>query len=168
MNYPKIGIRPCIDGRWGGVRESLEKQTMGMAEAAKALIESNLRYPDGTAVQCVISETTIGGGAEAAKCANQFAAENVVATLSVTPCWCYGSETFDMDRIQSKLFGDLTEQSVPVRFILLQLWQLLHRRGFRLSQFTAMMFRIWMIQAFLLMLLRRFCALPVLQSALAG
>ena len=53
MNYPKIGIRPCIDGRWGGVRESLEKQTMGMAEAAKALIESNLRYPDGTAVQCV-------------------------------------------------------------------------------------------------------------------
>ncbi len=90
MNYPKIGIRPCIDGRWGGVRESLEKQTMGMAEAAKALIESNLRYPDGTAVQCVISETTIGGGAEAAKCANQFAAENVVATLSVTPCWCYG------------------------------------------------------------------------------
>ncbi|MDE6752152.1 MAG: L-fucose isomerase [Eubacterium sp.] len=97
MNYPKIGIRPCIDGRWGGVRESLEKQTMGMAEAAKALIEGNLRYPDGTAVQCVISETTIGGGAEAAKCANQFAAENVVATLSVTPCWCYGSETFDMD-----------------------------------------------------------------------
>lgn len=97
MNYPKIGIRPCIDGRWGGVRESLEKQTMGMAEAAKALIESNLRYPDGAAVQCVISETTIGGGAEAAKCANQFAAENVVATLSVTPCWCYGSETFDMD-----------------------------------------------------------------------
>lgn len=97
MNYPKIGIRPCIDGRWGGVRESLEKQTMGMAEAAKVLIESNLRYPDGTAVQCVISETTIGGGAEAAKCANQFAAENVVATLSVTPCWCYGSETFDMD-----------------------------------------------------------------------
>ena len=90
-------MRPCIDGRWGGVRESLEKQTMGMAEAAKALIESNLRYPDGTAVQCVISETTIGGGAEAAKCANQFAAENVVATLSVTPCWCYGSETFDMD-----------------------------------------------------------------------
>lgn len=97
MNYPKIGIRPCIDGRWGGVRESLEKQTMGMAQAAKELIESNLRYPDGSPVQCVISETTIGGGAEAAKCANQFSTENVVATLSVTPCWCYGSETFDMD-----------------------------------------------------------------------
>ncbi len=97
MNYPKIGIRPTIDGRWGGVRESLEVQTMGMAKSAKELIESNLFYPDGTPVQCVISDTTIGGGAEAAKCAEQFANENVVATLSVTPCWCYGSETFDMD-----------------------------------------------------------------------
>lgn len=97
MNYPKIGIRPTIDGRWGGVRESLEVQTMGMAKAAKELIEANLRYPDGTPVQCVISNTTIGGAAEAAKCAEQFSGENVVATLSVTPCWCYGSETFDMD-----------------------------------------------------------------------
>ncbi|MBR4241540.1 MAG: L-fucose isomerase, partial [Eubacterium sp.] len=97
MIYPKIGIRPVIDGRWGGVRESLEAQTMGMANAAKELIESNLRYPDGTPVQCVISKTTIGGGAEAAKCAEQFSQENVSATLSVTPCWCYGSETFDMD-----------------------------------------------------------------------
>ncbi|MDE7353684.1 MAG: L-fucose isomerase [Acetatifactor sp.] len=97
MQYPKIGIRPVIDGRWGGVRESLEKQTMGMAEAAAALIEANVRYPDGERVQCVISTTTIGGGAEAARCAEQFAKENVTATLSVTPCWCYGSETFDMD-----------------------------------------------------------------------
>ena len=97
MLYPKIGIRPVIDGRWGGVRESLEVQTMGMAQSAKKLIEENLKYPDGTPVQCVISNTTIGGGAEAAKCADQFATENVVATLSVTPCWCYGSETFDMD-----------------------------------------------------------------------
>lgn len=97
MTYPKIGIRPTIDGRWGGVRESLEAQTMGMATAAKALIEENLHYPDGTPVQCVLSPTTIGGGAEAAKCAEYFAGENVVATLTVTPCWCYGSETFDMD-----------------------------------------------------------------------
>ena len=97
MLYPKIGIRPVIDGRWGGVRESLEAQTMGMAKAAQTLIEGSLRYPDGTKVQCVLCETTIGGGAEAAKCAEQFASENVVATLSVTPCWCYGSETFDMD-----------------------------------------------------------------------
>lgn len=97
MLYPKIGIRPVIDGRWGGVRESLEIQTMGMAEAAAKLISEKLRYPDGTPVQCVISETTIGGGAEAAKCEDQFSKENVVATLSVTPCWCYGSETFDMN-----------------------------------------------------------------------
>ena len=97
MLYPRIGIRPVIDGRWGGVRESLEAQTMGMAEAAAKLISENLRYPDGAPVQCVISETTIGGGAEAAKCEDQFSKENVVATLSVTPCWCYGSETFDMN-----------------------------------------------------------------------
>lgn len=97
MMYPKIGIRPVIDGRWGGVRESLEKQTYSMAQAAARLIEDNLRYPDGTGVQCVISNTTIGGGAEAARCAEQFAAENVTGTLSVTPCWCYGTETLDMD-----------------------------------------------------------------------
>ncbi len=97
MLYPKIGIRPTIDGRWGGVRESLEAQTMGMAEAAAKLISETLKYPDGTPVQCVISDTTIGGGAEAAKCEEQFSKENVVATLSVTPCWCYGSETFDMN-----------------------------------------------------------------------
>nr|WP_297301789.1 L-fucose isomerase [uncultured Oscillibacter sp.] len=97
MLYPKIGIRPVIDGRWGGIREGLEKQTMGMARAAAELICSSLKYPDGTPVQCVVSETTIGGGAEAAVCADQFSRENVTATLSVTPCWCYGTETFDMD-----------------------------------------------------------------------
>lgn len=97
MQYPKIGIRPAIDGRWGGVREGLEAQTMGMAKAAAELIQGALKYPDGTPVQCVISATTIGGGAEAARCAEQFSSENVTATLTVTPCWCYGSETFDMD-----------------------------------------------------------------------
>ncbi len=93
----KIGIRPVIDGRWGGVRESLEIQTMNMAKSAKKLISENVRYPDGTPVECVIGCTTIGGGAEAAQVAEQFSKENVVATLSVTPCWCYGTETFDMD-----------------------------------------------------------------------
>lgn len=97
MLYPKIGIRPVIDGRWGGVRESVEGKTMAMARAAAELI-GTLRYPDGTAVQTVISNTTIGGGAEAAACAEQFALENVTATLTVTPVWCYGMETFDMDR----------------------------------------------------------------------
>lgn len=97
MLYPKIGIRPTIDGRWGGVRESLEEQTMTMARKAKELIEQTLRYPDGTPVQCVIADSTIGGGAEAAACQDKFSTENVVATLTVTPCWCYGTETFDMD-----------------------------------------------------------------------
>ena len=96
MVYPKIGIRPVIDGRWGGVRESLEKQTMGMAESAKHLIET-LRYPDGTPLQAVIAPSTIGGGAEAARCEEYFGTQNVVATLTVTPCWCYGMETFDMN-----------------------------------------------------------------------
>lgn len=97
MTYPKIGIRPVIDGRWGGIRESLEAKTMAMARGAAALISGSLRYPDGTPVECVVASTTIGGGAEAARVADEFAAQNVVATLSVTPCWCYGTETFDMD-----------------------------------------------------------------------
>ncbi|MGB5823169.1 MAG: L-fucose isomerase [Proteocatella sp.] len=97
MMYPKIGIRPTIDGRWGGVRESLEVQTMAMATSAAEFISKNLKYPDGTPVQCTISDTTIGGGAEAASCAEKFSTQNVCATLTVTPCWCYGSETFDMD-----------------------------------------------------------------------
>ncbi|WP_243661456.1 hypothetical protein [Miniphocaeibacter halophilus] len=72
MNYPKIGIRPVIDGRWGGVRESLEIQTMNMAKNAKKLIEDNIKYADGTAVKCVIADSTIGGGAEAGKCAEKI------------------------------------------------------------------------------------------------
>ncbi len=97
MDNMKIGIRPVIDGRWGGVREGLEVQTMNMAKNAAKLIEENLRYLDGTPVQCVIGCTTIGSGAEAARVQEQFSKENVVATLSVTPCWCYGSETMDLD-----------------------------------------------------------------------
>lgn len=97
MNYPKIGIRPTIDGRWGGIREGLEEQTMGMAKAAAKLISDNLTYPDGTPVQCVIADSTIGGGAEAGKCAEKFGTEKVCATLTVTPCWCYGTETMDLD-----------------------------------------------------------------------
>lgn len=93
----RIGIRPIIDGRWGGIRESLEEQTMNMAINAKRLIEDNCFYSDGTPAQCVIADTTIGGSAEAARCAEKFALNNVVATLSVTPCWCYGSETMDTD-----------------------------------------------------------------------
>ena len=98
-DYPVIGIRPIIDGRRGplNVRGSLEEQTMNMAKTAKALFEENLRYSNGEPVKVVIADTTIGRVAEAAACAAKFKKEGVDITLSVTPCWCYGSETMDMD-----------------------------------------------------------------------
>jgi L-fucose isomerase len=98
----KIGIRPCIDGRRGGVCESLEERTMSMAKAAAALIEGNLRYMSGEAVKCVVADTCIGGVAEAAMCEDKFSREGVSATLSVTPCWCYGSETMDQNPLTIK------------------------------------------------------------------
>ena len=101
-NYPKIGIRPIIDGRRGGIRESLEEMTMGMARRVAALYREKLRYSDGTPVECVIADTTIGGVAEAAMAAEKFAGERVGAVLSVTPCWCYGCETIDMDPLMPK------------------------------------------------------------------
>ena len=102
--YPVIGIRPCIDGRRGplGVRESLEDQTMNMAKTAAALISENLKYSNGEPVKVVIADTTIGRVAEAAACADKFKKEGVDITLSVTPCWCYGSETMDMDPMTIK------------------------------------------------------------------
>lgn len=95
--YPKIGIRPIIDGRLGGIRESLEDTTMGMAKNVADLFSRELKYPDGSSVECVIAGTCIGGVKEAANCAEKFRRENVGVSLSVTPCWCYGSETMDMD-----------------------------------------------------------------------
>lgn len=95
--WPKIGIRPTIDGRMGGVRESLEEQTMNMAGSVVALLTSTLKNPDGTPVSCVVADSTIGRVAESAACAEKFRREGVGVTLTVTPCWCYGSETMDMD-----------------------------------------------------------------------
>jgi L-fucose isomerase len=97
MSYPAVGIRPTIDGRLGGVRESLEDQTMAQAQSVADLISSSIHYPDGSAVRCVIADTTIGGVTESAACAEKFKRENVGLSLTVTPCWCYGSETMDMD-----------------------------------------------------------------------
>ena len=99
---PKIGIRPTIDGRYGGVRESLEDQVMNMAKAAADLISSSLKYPNGEPVECVIADSCIGGVAESAACQEKFDAENVGVSLTVTPCWCYGSETMDMDPLRPK------------------------------------------------------------------
>ncbi len=95
--YPKIGIRPVIDGRRKGVRESLEAQTMGMAKRTVDFLSANLRYPDGSPVQCTIADTCIGGVAEASQTAEKFRRNGVGVSITVTPCWCYGSETMDMD-----------------------------------------------------------------------
>ncbi len=95
--YPKIGIRPTIDGRQGGIRESLEDKTMSLAKAVATLISTNLKNGDGSPVECVIADTTIGRVAEAAACAEKFEREGVGATITVTSCWCYGSETMDMN-----------------------------------------------------------------------
>lgn len=99
---PKIGIRPAIDGRRKGVRESLEGQTMAMAKSAAEFLAENLRHANGLPVECVIADTCIGGVAEAAEAADKFAREGVGVSLTVTPCWCYGSETMDMDPLIPK------------------------------------------------------------------
>jgi len=101
-DMPKIGIRPTIDGRLGGVRESLEEQTMNMARSVARLLTENLRHSNGLPVECVIAERCIGGVAEAAQAAAQFARQGVGVSLTVTPCWCYGSETMDMDPTMPK------------------------------------------------------------------
>ena len=97
MNHPKVGIRPTIDGRERGVRESLEAQVMTMAQTTASFISANLKYPDGQPVECVIADTCIGGVAEAAATAEKFERSGVGVSLTVTPAWCYGAETLDMD-----------------------------------------------------------------------
>ena len=99
-DYPVIGIRPTIDARRGvlGVRESLEEQTMNMAKSAAKLFRENLKYSNGEPVKVVIADSTIGRAPESAACADKFRKEGVDITLTVTPCWCYGAETMDMDR----------------------------------------------------------------------
>ena len=103
-DYPVIGIRPTIDGRRGPlkVRESLEVQTMNMALSVKKLFEENLFYSNGEPVKVIIADTTIGRVQEAALCEEKFRKEGVSITLTVTPCWCYGSETMDMDPMTIK------------------------------------------------------------------
>jgi L-fucose isomerase len=100
--YPKIGIRPIIDGRRRGIRESLEDMTMGLAKRVAEFYSENLCYPDGTPIECVIADTCIGGVKEAANCAEKFEKAGVGLSLSVTPCWCYGSETIDMNPLIPK------------------------------------------------------------------
>ncbi|HSV75251.1 MAG TPA: L-fucose isomerase [Chthonomonadales bacterium] len=99
---PRIGIRPTIDGRYGGVRESLEGQVMAMARATADLLTANVRHACGLPVECVTADTCIGGLSDSARCAEKFAREGVGVSITVTPCWCYGSETIDMDPVTPK------------------------------------------------------------------
>src|SRR5579884_931205 len=101
-SLPKIGIRPAIDGRYGGVRESLEGTVMAMARSTAAFFTEKLRHACGLPIECVIADTCIGGVSEAARCAEKFARAGVGVSITVTPCWCYGSETMDMDPIVPK------------------------------------------------------------------
>lgn len=110
---PKVGIRPVIDGRENGIRESLEKQTMDLAVAAARLIERNLRFPSGDTVECVISDSTIGGVADAAACADQFDREGVGVSLTVTPAWCYGTEVMDSDPLIPKAIWGFNGSESP-------------------------------------------------------
>ena len=112
-SHPKIGIRPIIDGRRGGIRESLEEMTMSMALSVAKLYAAKLRYADGAPVECVIADTTIGGVAEAAAATDKFRDNNVGAVLSVTPCWCYGSETIDMDPLMPKAIWGFNKTQRP-------------------------------------------------------
>src|SRR5215211_4598683 len=101
-DWPKIGIRPAVDGRQHGVRESLDAQTRAMAERTADLIRAALRYPDGSPVEVVVPDHNIGGVYEAAKVAELFRLEGVGVSITITPCWCYGSETMDMDPLTPK------------------------------------------------------------------
>lgn len=112
-NHPKIGIRPIIDGRRGGIRESLEEMTMGMAHLVADLYAEELHYSDGSPVECVIADTTIGGVSEAAAATEKFKKSNVGAVISVTPCWCYGAETIDMDPLTPKAIWGFNKTERP-------------------------------------------------------
>lgn len=135
---PAIGIRPIVDGREGPMqlRQSLEGQVSAMAQAAKKLFEENLRYSDGTPVKVVIASHSIGRVPESSACADEFKKENVAITVSVTPCWCYGAETMDMDPMTIKAVGALTERNGRVLFTLLPFWQRTLKRDCLRSAFT--------------------------------
>ena len=140
---PKVGIRPVIDGRERGVRESLEQQTMNMAKAAALLIQENLRFPGGEEVECVISNTTIGGVAEAAMCADQFEREGVEVSLTVTPCWCYGTEVMDANPwIPKAVWGFNGTERPGAVYLAAALGRIFAERVYRRLVFMDMMCRM--------------------------
>lgn len=143
-----------------GVRESLEEQTMNMAKATATLLTEKLRHACGAAVECVISDTCIAGMAEAAACEEKFSSQNVGLTITVTPCWCYGSETIDMDPTRPKAIWGFNGTERPALFTWQRLWQLTARKASWHSPFTVMTFRMPMTHRFQPMLKKNCCALP--------
>ncbi len=139
---PRIGIRPVIDGRRMGVRESLEEQTMNMAKATAALLSEKLRHPCGTPVECVIADSCIAGMAESAACEEKFSTCHVGLTITITPCWCYGSETIDMDPLRPKAIWGFNGTERPGRYTSQRRWQRITRKGSRRFPFTATMYRM--------------------------
>ena len=116
QEMPKIGIRPTIDGRLGGVRESLEDQTQILAQSVAKLLSENIHYPNGQPVECVVANPCIGGVSEAVATEDLFRRENVGVSLTVTPCWCYGSETMDMDPLRPKAVWGFNGTERPVSY----------------------------------------------------
>lgn len=164
-DYPVIGIRPIIDARKGilDVRGSLEGQTMAMAQAAKQLLETNLKYTDGSPVRVIIADQTIGRVAESAACAEKFKKEGVDITLSVTPCWCYGSETMDMDPMTIKGVWGLNATERPGAFIWPLCWPDTGERGCPLLESMGRMYRMRMTQRSQGTCRRSFCVSDVPQ-----
>lgn len=151
-NRVKIGIRPTIDGRRMGVRESLEEQTMQMAKSVAELLQTHIRHTDGSFVECVIADTCIGGVAEAAACAEKFKLNNVGLTITVTPCWCYGSETIDMDPHMPKAIWGFNGTERPGAVYLAAALAGHSQLGLRLSLFMAPKYKKQMTLVFLPML----------------
>lgn len=159
-NYPKIGIRPTIDGRQGGVRESLEEKTMNLAKAVAELISSNLRNGDGSPVECVIADSTIGRVAESAACAEKFEREGVGATITVTSCWCYGAETMDMNPYYPKAVWGFNGTERPGAVYLAAVLAGHAQKGCRHLVFTDVMYRILKIILFRPMWQKKFAFCP--------
>ena len=147
-DYPVIGIRPTIDGRRGylKVRESLEEQTMNMAKSAAKLFTENLKYSNGEPVKVVIADTTIGRAGETAACAEKFKKEGVSITLTVTPCWCYGAETMDMDPMTIKGVWGFNGTERPGAVYLASVLATHAQKGH--SVFTDMTYRMQTLQIF--------------------
>lgn len=160
ISLPKIGIRPVIDGRRMGVRESLEEQTMNMAKATAALIAEKLRHACGAQIECVIADSCIAGMAESAACEEKFSSQNVGVTITVTPCWCYGSETIDMDPLRPKAIWGFNGTERPGAVYPRQRWRPTVRRVFRRSPFMVTTCRTPTTPPFRRMSKKNCCALP--------